>query len=66
MEKSKFDKDRELAELLASESFMDMESQSQVEDDYAFAQMLESQYANEIAHDEVASFIPKYKRFLLY
>ena len=59
MEKSKFDKDRELAELLASESFMDMESQSQVEDDYAFAQMLESQYANEIAHDEVASFIPK-------
>ena len=59
MEKAKFDKDRELAELLASDSFRDMQSQSQVEDDYAFAQMLESQYADEIAHDEVASFIPK-------
>ena len=53
------DKDRELAEMLASDSFLEMESQSQVDDDFAFAQMLESQYANEIAHDEVASFIPK-------
>ena len=52
-------RDRKLAEMLASDSFLDMESQSQVEDDYAFAQLLESQYANETAHDEVASFIPK-------
>ena len=35
-----------------------MECPSQVEDDFALAQMLESQYAMEDAHKEVVSFIP--------
>ena len=55
---SDINEDRALAEMLDSESYQNMERQSQLQDDYAFAQMLESQYAVEDAHSEVQSFIP--------
>ena len=52
------DDDRALAEMLDSESFRKMESLSQIEDDFAFAQLLETQYATEDAHKEVVSLVP--------